>query len=106
MWWLVWVVLVLGALATFAVVGRDLWVRVKALGRQAGEAAELLGRLDAAAGDEAPSAPRHVPGVTGDEATLARARATRDRVAAARGARRSARLARVTARWRSHGLVG
>lgn len=106
MWWLVWVLLGLGALATFALLGLRLWRQVKALGRQAAAAGALLECLDATGDAPGAAPPRHVPGVVGDPRALARARATRTRVAADRAQRRAARMRRVTARWRSHGLVG
>ncbi|WP_447925296.1 hypothetical protein [Georgenia muralis] len=103
-WWLVWALLVLGALAALALTGLWLWRRVKALGAEVSAAGELGNRL--ADAGEPPAPARHVPGVTGDPAALDRARATQRRVRAARAARRRARLDRATARWRSLGLTG
>ncbi|WP_341361123.1 hypothetical protein V5H98_08605 [Georgenia sp. M64] len=103
-WWLVWALLVLGALAALALTGLWLWRRVKALGAEVSAAGQLGARL-ADAGEPPATAP-HVPGVTGDPAALDRARATHRRVRAARAARRRARLERATARWRGLGLVG
>jgi hypothetical protein len=103
-WWLVWALLVLGALAALALTGLWLWRRVKALGAEVSAAGELGARL-ADAGEPPAPAP-HVPGVTGDPATLDRARATHARVKAARAARRHARLERATTRWRRLRLVG
>ncbi|WP_127127631.1 hypothetical protein [Georgenia sp. SYP-B2076] len=108
MWWLVWVVLVLGALGTAALLGLRLWRQVKALGREASGAAQLMSRLEPTGPGPGPvggaDAP-HVPGPAGDEATLRRARADRARIKARRAALRAARLDRVQARWRAHGLA-
>jgi hypothetical protein len=41
-WFVVWVVLVLGAAAVFFLLGRDLWRKGRALAREIGEAADRL----------------------------------------------------------------
>lgn len=102
MWWLVWIVLVLGALGAGALLLLRLWRQAKALGREAAAAGEVGARLDP--GEPAPVTP-HVPGATGDRATLAAAVAARARIADERGRRRRARLARAGARWHAHGLT-
>ena len=44
-WFLLWVVLVLGAAAVFFVLGRDLWRKSRALVRELGEATDRLTAL-------------------------------------------------------------
>ncbi|KAE8762701.1 hypothetical protein [Georgenia thermotolerans] len=102
MWWLVWIVLVLGALGTGALLLLRLWRQAKALGREAAAAGELGARLDP--GEPDPMTP-HVPGASGDRATLDAAVAARARIADERARRRRARLARAGARWHAHGLT-
>lgn len=46
-WFALWVLLVLFAAAVFALLGRSLWRRARLLLREAGEAAERLGRAAA-----------------------------------------------------------
>jgi hypothetical protein len=102
MWWLVWIVLVLGALGVGALLLLRLWRQVKALGREVGAAGELAARLEP--GEPDVPAP-YVPGAAGDQATLAAAVATRARIVDERTRARRARLERAGARWRAHRLV-
>jgi hypothetical protein len=46
LWFTVWTLLVLGALATFALLGRDLWRKGRRFMTEAGRAAELLETLE------------------------------------------------------------
>lgn len=105
MWFLIWVVLVLAALGAGVLLALRLWRQVKALGREARGLSEALARLEGAGESVAPARLRHVPGATGEEAALDRARATRERVKARRSRQRQGRLDRSVARWRSYGLV-
>ncbi|GAA3512195.1 hypothetical protein [Georgenia daeguensis] len=105
MWWLIWVVLVLAALGVGVLLALRLWRQVKALGREARGLSDAAERLERAGDDDVPARPRHVPGVVGEESTLDRARATRERVKVARSHQRQGRLERSAARWRRHGLL-
>lgn len=102
MWWLVWLLLVLAALGTGALLTLRLWRQAKALGRDLAAAAELTARP---ADDAAVPAAVHAPGALGEPATLAAARATRARITDERVLLRSARLDRARGRWRGHGLT-
>jgi hypothetical protein len=104
-WWLIWVVLVLAALGACVLLALRLWRQLKALGREARGLSDAAERLERAGDDAAPARPRHVPGVVGEEATLDRARATRERVKVTRSGQRQGRLDRSATRWRSYGLI-
>jgi hypothetical protein len=104
-WWLIWVVLVLAALGAGVLLALRLWRKLKALGREASALSAATERLEGAGDDAGPARPRHVPGVVGEESTLDRARATRERVRVARSHQRQGRLERSAARWRRHGLL-
>ncbi|UNX53195.1 hypothetical protein MF406_09100 [Georgenia sp. TF02-10] len=103
MWWLVWTVLVLAALAVVGLLGWRLWQQVRALGREASRAGEALGRLDQADDGAAPAP--YVPALAAGLPGTDRAHAVRDRVRAERAGQRRARLARATARWRAGRLA-
>jgi hypothetical protein len=102
MWWLVWLLLVLAALGTGALLALRLWRQAKALGRDLGAAAELTARLEV---DDPVPAAVHAPGALAEPATLATARETRARITDERVRLRRARLDRARSRWRAHGLT-
>jgi hypothetical protein len=105
MWWLVWIVLALGALGAGALLLLRLWRQVKALGREAGGLSDAAGRLDAAGDDVGPTRAPHVPGAVGDPLALERARSVRERIKVTRSVQRQGRLERSASRWRRHGLL-
>ena len=57
LWFLLWLVLVLGAAAFFAYLGRHLWRKAKALTAELGAASDRLGEIAAAISE--PSSPPH-----------------------------------------------
>ncbi|NCD16411.1 MAG: hypothetical protein EOL91_03705 [Actinobacteria bacterium] len=100
MWFALWSVLVVGAVAVPVVLGLGLWRRVKALGREAAASAEAL----------TPSAPLDRQGERSratllDPATPGRVRDDRHARRARRDARRARTLAGAVDRWARHGLV-
>lgn len=101
--WLVWTALGIAALATPAALGRRLWVKARALAREIGQSAALVGAVFDAGDDEAPA-----PQVATmyDPATRSAVRAERTRLRNAKRGRREARLAAAVARWERYGLVG
>ncbi|GAA4425231.1 hypothetical protein GCM10023169_22690 [Georgenia halophila] len=109
MWWVLWVMLVLAAAGALVLLALNLWRRSKAIGREMRELSRALERLGTASvgehGRHRSAQTTYLPGPVRDAATLAAARATRERVAAERDEARGARLARAVTRWRSVGLV-
>ncbi|MPV38904.1 hypothetical protein [Georgenia subflava] len=106
MWWLIWILLVLGALGAGALLVLRLWRQVKALGREVAGLGEAAERLSSAADeDQSTASQRYVPGALGEDRTLETARRTRERVKAARARQRQGRLDRSAARWRAAGLL-
>ncbi|QDB79196.1 hypothetical protein FHE66_04270 [Georgenia sp. 311] len=101
-WWL-WLLLVLVALAVFAVLGVRLWHKGKALFREMQALSEVGERLAAITGDE-PPAPVVLPGFLAGPAELAEARLARAQNLAARRARRHDRAQTAITRWRRLGL--
>ncbi len=105
-WWIVWTVLVLAALAVLVTLALRLWGKVKLLGQEAKQASASLERLERAADDLPEPPPPPLPGVLRDPATLGAARATRIRIAVERDDARAARRSRAVARWRALRLLG
>ncbi|MDD9207363.1 hypothetical protein PU560_12930 [Georgenia sp. 10Sc9-8] len=104
LWFVVWAVLVAGALLVLALLMWRLWRRARALGAELQRATELTAALDDHTATLTSAGPT-VPGVVADPVTLARAHGARGRVRAARQARRGRRLARATERWRALRLL-
>lgn len=105
-WFLVWTVLVLGALVVVALLLRRLWRQALALGRQLAEASELLARL-AEQVEALQAANERDPSLTAaslfDERDVLRARVAALRESAAgRRADRAHRAARTEAGWRAY----
>ncbi len=100
-WWL-WLLLVLAALALYAVIGLGLWRRGKALLAELRVLSELGERLAAVTGTE-PPAPV-VPAYLAGPGEIAAARHQREDNLRARRERRTARAAQAMARWRRVGL--
>ncbi|WP_152189626.1 hypothetical protein [Georgenia satyanarayanai] len=100
-WWL-WLLLVLAALALYAVIGLGLWRRVKVLLAELRGLEQLSERLAAVTGAE-PPAPI-VPSYLAPPAEVAEARHLRQDNLRARRERRAARAAQAMARWRRVGL--
>lgn len=100
-WWL-WLLLVLAALALYAVIGVGLWRRGKVLLRELGTLSALSERLAEVTGSE-PPAPV-VPAYLAPPAATSEARYQRWQNLAARRARRAARAEAGVARWRRLGL--
>jgi biopolymer transport protein ExbB/TolQ len=105
-WFVVWTVLVLGALVVIALLLRRLWRQAVALGRQLAEASEVLARLaDQVEALQATSG--RDPDLTAptlfDDPEVLRARlaALRDS-AAGRRAERAERATRTAAGWRAY----
>ncbi|MFC7406712.1 hypothetical protein [Georgenia alba] len=105
MWWIVWLVLVVAGAGLLALLGYGLWRRVKALGRELRDLSGAVERLESASAVVPEPGTRHRPGPLRDPATLASARATRERVAQERDEARTVRLARAVARWRALKLL-
>lgn len=105
-WFVVWTVLVLGALVVVAVLLRRLWRQALVLGRQLAEASDVLARL-ADQVEALQAANGRDPDLTApslfDDADVLRARlaALRDS-AAGRRAERADRAARTAAGWRAY----
>ena len=103
LWFTVWTLLVVGALVTFFLLGRDLWRKAKRLAREAGRAAEVLDRLE----EQIALAEQTLPLTTPAPVELSDAGPARERLEllrAAAGRRRERRQARhelAYARWRS-----
>lgn len=100
-WWL-WLVLVLAALALYAVIGLGLWRRGKALLAELRGLEQLSERLAAVTGTE-PPAPI-VPAYLAPPAEVAEARHRRQLNLRARRERRADRAAQAMTRWRRVGL--
>lgn len=105
LWVGVWVVLVLGAAVTAALLWRGLWRRVRALVAELEAAGAVVGRLEDRIAEltSPPVAPG--PPALVDDAARRAVRARRDGLRAARRARSQARRDRAIARWRASGLV-
>ncbi|ROS30647.1 hypothetical protein [Cellulomonas sp. PhB150] len=105
-WFVVWTVLVLGALVVIAVLLRRLWRQAVALGRQLAEASDVLARL-ADQVEALQAAQERDPDLTApalfDDPDVLRARlaALRDS-AAGRRAERTERAARTATGWRAY----
>ncbi|WP_413450121.1 hypothetical protein AA0Y32_05570 [Georgenia phoenicis] len=100
-WWL-WLLLVLAALALYALIGLGLWRRGKALLAELRGLEQLSERLAAVTGAE-PPAPI-VPAYLAPPAEVAEARHRRAANLRARRERRAARAELGVARWRRLGL--
>ncbi|MCM3659879.1 hypothetical protein M3148_02540 [Georgenia satyanarayanai] len=100
-WWL-WLVLVLAALALYAVVGLGLWRRAKVLLGELRVLSELSERLAAVTGTEPPAAV--VPAYLAPPAEVAEAGHRRQANLRARRERRADRAAQAMTRWRRVGL--
>jgi len=104
-WYAIWAVLVVAALAVPALLALGLWRRMKALGRDLSAAGDRAGRSFAGFEDvEAPHA-RAVPTLLAPE-TAARSLALIRADHAIRDRRRALTLARVADRWARYGLIG
>lgn len=105
-WFVVWTVLVLGALVVVGVLLRRLWRQAVALGRQLAEASEVLARL-AEQVEALQAANQRDPGLTAPtvfadtDELRARLAALRD-AADGRRAARAERAARTVAGWRAY----
>jgi hypothetical protein len=103
LWFLLWTVLVLGALAGAFVVGRRLWRSAIALGRELGRASEVAAELAERAQElerlYRENAPDTGPTLFADRDEL---RATRDRLRAERVERRAARISDAARTWRAY----
>ncbi|HLS73163.1 MAG TPA: hypothetical protein VK046_05280 [Actinomycetaceae bacterium] len=100
-WWL-WLVLVLAALAVFAVLGVGLWRRGKALLAELQQLGAVAERLSQITGVEPP--PPVVPGYLLAPGELSETRHRRERNLRARRLRRAERGAAAVARWQQLGL--
>ena len=101
-WWL-WLVLVIGALVVFALIGLSLWRRAKGLLVELRSLEQLSAPLAAAGGVE--MTPLTVtPGFLAEPAELAAASEQRRRNRLARGQRRADRASAARGRWRRLGL--
>ncbi|HLV05463.1 hypothetical protein [uncultured Georgenia sp.] len=100
-WWL-WLVLVLAALALFAVLGVRLWRKGKALLTELQALTELGERLADIAGTEPPEP--FVPAYLAPPGALAAARDRREDNLRARRERRAARAEQALSRWQRLGL--
>lgn len=101
-WWL-WLVLVLGALVTYALIGVSLWRRGKTLLRELTALERLTGPLQEAAGHR-PEPLTFVPGYLAGPGALAALSDQRRTNITARRARRRARADAARARWYRIGL--
>lgn len=103
LWFTVWTLLVVGALVTFFLLGRDLWRKAGRLLHEAGRAVDMLDRLTAQIEEAERTLPLTAPAPVDlrDDGParerLARARAAAERCRAARRARHEL----VYARWRA-----
>ena len=106
LWFVVWTVLVLGALACAVLLAMYLWRHFKALMDQVGRSGEVFDRLDRTMAElDAQAAQRQFrPTLSADEAQRERWRQTRRDNLAARAARVQARRSRTLERWRAIGL--
>ncbi len=100
-WWL-WLVLVLAALAVFAVLGVGLWRRGKTLLAELQQLGAVAEKLSEITGTEPP--PPVVPGYLLAPGEIAEARHRRWRNLRARRERRAQRGERAVARWHQLGL--
>lgn|SRR5690606_4080381 len=103
LWFTVWTLLVVGALVTFFLIGRDLWRRARRFGEAAAEAAQALDRLE----EQVAAARETLPLTTPAPVSLDDPEPARARLALAAQAKERRRLARQArheaayARWRA-----
>ncbi|SRR5690554_1601785 len=106
MWFVIWTVLVLGALGFFAYLGWRLWRRsVRPLLQELGNAAQVTGELaeKVAVLQEAQPEPRVTPDLFASESQREAFAQTRHDIRARRRSRADARRERAYARWRDLG---
>lgn len=101
-WYAIWTVLVVAAVAVPALLALGLWRRVRAIGADFSATAD---RVSAAFGDE-PEPPAHAVPTLFAVGTTTRAHALRAMNHALRDRRRHATVQRAAARWARLGLVG
>lgn len=101
-WWL-WLVLVIAALALFAVLGLRLWRKGKVLLAEMQSLSELGERLSDVTGSEPP--PPIVPAYLATPGALAEARHRREENLRERHHRRHVRASAAFTRWRQLGLT-
>lgn len=103
-WWL-WLLLALGALAVFVLLGLSLWRRARALLAELRALEKVAGPLAELAGHD-PAPPVTLPGFLAGPAELAETSQRRQRNRAARRERRQQRAATAQRRWARLGLRG
>lgn len=104
LWFIVWTLLVLGALATFGLLLLDLWRRAKAFAHEAGRASDALGALQERVAELEETLPLTTPAPV-ELQDPGPARDRRALAAVATERRRRARVLRHEAayrRWRSY----
>lgn len=106
LWFAVWTVLVLGALACFVLLALHLWRHFKALMAQLSRSSEVFERLETTMAelDEQFARRSFTPDLTADQAQREAWRQRRRDNLAARAARVQARRSRTLERWRAIGL--
>ena len=106
LWFVVWTVLVLGALTCAVLLAMYLWRHFKALMAEVSRSGEVFERLDRTISelDEQVSRRRFTPDLSATEAERERWRQRRRDNLAARAARVQARRSRTLERWRAIGL--